>query len=413
MGKSTISQGADGVESRKRLTITDVYWKEKNDDTKHYDFLPQYPVDLYVETKDYTAGDHVSLYIEDNEGRLFKGAKEQLIVSGRVDSEGLMHKEDFCVQYHDVSTEEEIVARGKVYFDKEGKEVAHVKSNTEFETWVESETGQGTIFNGKYYEKAIMPKIIQNSEHPPRHKVYYQQYDHEIASLTHLFNRWLNADKETLKEQKVFPLQYAEIQDLFKLPLFNTRSGSVFVGGGSYTMMPSELDPTLVKAICMRESRCNIGQRTIDIMQVNNSGDWADIKKVINLSKGVALTDPAAGIKAGILWLYAKGIMNAQKYYIKNLSWTSKGWDYRVAKYSDIISTQEKNSAELNIFTWKKNSTPIATGAIGDDWQLAAREYNGSSAKEAYITAVDEYYKEATTPQASDYYADDKNYIVP
>jgi len=308
--------------------------------------------------------------------------------------------------------EGEIVARGKVYFDKEGKEIACVKSNTEFETWVESETGQGTVYNSKHYEKAIMPKIINNPEQIKRHKVYYQQYDHEIAALTHLFNRRLNADKETLKEQKIFPLQYTGVRGLFKLPIFNSKVGSAFVGGGSYTIMPSGLNPTLVKAICMRESRCNIGKGTKDIMQVNNTGDWVDTKTIMGLSKGTT-PNTVASIKAGILWLYAKGIMNAQKYYIKNLVWAKGGWDYQPAQYKDIVSTLEKNSAELNIFSWKKSSTTLATGAIDSDWQFATREYNGSPEKEAYIKAVDAYYKEATVPKASDYYVDNENYIIP
>ena len=411
MGKSTVSQGAERIESRKKLSITDVYWQQEGDEIKQRDFLPEYPINLYVETKNYEENDLVSLSIKDENGRLFKGGKEQLNVSGRVDGDGVMCKEGFCVEYEKI-VQDEIVARGKVYFDKDGKEIECIKSNTEFETWVESEAGQGTLYKGKYYEKAIMPKIIHSSEHSPRHKVYYQQYDHEIASLTHLFNRWRNGDKDILKSQKIFPLQYTETQVLFKLPIFNTKAGSVYVGGGNYTIMPSELDPTLVKAICMRESRCNIGQRINDIMQVNNSGDWVDAKKVLNLSKGVALT-PMESIKAGILWLYAKGIMNAQKYYIKNLKWTSRGWGYQSAQYADIVSTQEKNSAELNIFSWKKNSIALATGAIDSDWQLTTRDYNGSSAKEEYITAVDKYYKEATIPQTSDYYVDNKNYIIP
>lgn len=97
MGKSTVSQGAERVESRKKLSITDVYWQKEGDNTKYRDFFPEYPVTLYVETKEYADDKYVRLHIKDKDGKLFKGGKEHLTVTGWVDDNGIMCKEIFQI----------------------------------------------------------------------------------------------------------------------------------------------------------------------------------------------------------------------------------------------------------------------------------------------------------------------------
>lgn len=292
------------------------------------------------------------------------------------------------------------VAKGIVYFDSNGKVIKTILHNKKFESWVEisSITGKyiGEIrdYEGRKYEKAQMPNIINNNEISPRHKVYYQQFDHEIAAFTLIYNRTLEHDRKLLKEKRIFKL--SETKRLFALPIINTV-GLFFVGGGKYTNLPSCLDPTLVKAMCMRESRCCITQQQQDIMQVNNEGDWVKGKEQVGLKKGLKIKE-SQSIQAGILWLHSKSL-STRKYYIRGLKW-NKGWDYTDAKVENITTEREKN-AELNIYT------------CSNDWWNAVKQYNGSPKKEEYVRAVREYYQKASIPTCEDYYVDDKNYIRP
>ena len=70
------------------------------------------------------------------------------------------------------------VAKGIVYFDSNGKVVKTILHNEKFESWVEisSITGKyiGEIrdYEGRKYEKAQMPNIINNNEISPRQNVY-------------------------------------------------------------------------------------------------------------------------------------------------------------------------------------------------------------------------------------------------
>ena len=126
------------------------------------------------------------------------------------------------------------VAKGIVYFDSNGKVIKTILHNKKFESWVEisSITGKyiGEIrdYEGRKYEKAQMPNIINNNEISPRHKVYYQQFDHEIAAFTLIYNRALEHDRKLLKEKRIFKL--SETKRLFALPIINTV-GLFFVGG--------------------------------------------------------------------------------------------------------------------------------------------------------------------------------------
>lgn len=292
------------------------------------------------------------------------------------------------------------VAKGIVYFNTQGKIVETLLSNKQFETWVEvspktgSYTGKIKTYKGKEYEMAQMPKVIENKESISRDSVYYQQYDHEIAAFTLIYNRALEYDRKLLKEERIFKL--SETKSLFTLPITNAV-GLFFVGGGKYTVFPSPLDSTLVKAICMRESRCCIGQKVTDIMQVNNEGDWVKGKEAIGLKKGTKI-EQAESIQKGILWLHTKSF-GAKKYYVKNLKW-NKGWDYSTAKIDNITIEKGKN-AELNIYT------------CTNDWWTTVKKYNGSPKQDEYLKAVKEYFTKSKTPSNQDYYVDNKNYIKP
>lgn len=99
MGNSAVAQGSEGVKTQEKLEIKDIYWKEKGDETRHYDILPDYPVTLYIETTNYNKGDKLALTVKDNDGKLFKNDREQIRIGGRVDAEGILKIEDFCVSY--------------------------------------------------------------------------------------------------------------------------------------------------------------------------------------------------------------------------------------------------------------------------------------------------------------------------
>ena len=230
---------------------------------------------------------------------------------------------------------------------------------------------------GVLYEKAPMPKIINNDrEAIGRQVVLYQQYDHEIAALTLIFNRLIKHDTKLLSNNKIYHL--AETEEI-KLPFPHRGQGRFLVGNPSYTVLPSPLDPTLVKAVCMQESRCGFDQDAgTDIMQVNVLGDLVEEKSSLGLVYN----------KVPSPWLISKGF-EAHEYYMKGLEWKDKKWAYRKAEINNIRNTLEPNCALFLIYTWN------------GDWWKAVQKYNGGGTKN---------YSESVQ---SDYYVDDTLYIVP
>lgn len=293
-------------------------------------------------------------------------------------------------------------AKGIVYFNTNGFPVKVLKSNLMFETWVEVDdtslvSGITRQYEGVLYEKALMPKIINNDrEAIGRQVVLYQQYDHEIAALTLIFNRLIKHDTKLLSNNKIYHL--AETEEI-KLPFPHRGQGRFLVGNPSYTVLPSPLDPTLVKAVCMQESRCGFDQDAgTDIMQVNVLGDWVEEKSSLGLVYN-KVPSPWLSLKAGIAWLISKGF-EAHEYYMKGLEWKDKKWDYRKAEINNIRNTLEPNCALFLIYTWNS------------DWWKAVQKYNGGGTKN-YSESVKSYYHNTRESVQSDYYVDDTLYIVP
>ena len=228
-----------------------------------------------------------------------------------------------------------------------------------------------------------------------RQVVLYQQYDHEIAALTLIFNRLIKHDTNLLSNNKIYHL--AETEEI-KLPFPHRGQGRFLVGNTSYTVLPSPLDPTLVKAVCMQESRCGFDQDAgTDIMQVNVLGDWVEEKSSLGLVYN-KVPSPWLSLKAGIAWLISKGF-EAHEYYMKGLEWKDKKWDYRKAEINNIRNTLEPNCALFLIYTWN------------GDWWKAVQKYNGGGTKN-YSESVKSYYHNTRESVQSDYYVDDTLYIV-
>ena len=229
-----------------------------------------------------------------------------------------------------------------------------------------------------------------------RQVVLYQQYDHEIAALTLIFNRLIKHDTKLLSNNKIYHL--TETEEI-KLPFPHRGQGRFLVGNTSYTVLPSPLDPTLVKAVCMQESRCGFDQDAgTDIMQVNVLGDWVEEKSSLGLVYN-KVPSPWLSLKAGIAWLISKGF-EAHEYYMKGLEWKDKKWDYRKAEINNIRNTLEPNCALFLIYTWN------------GDWWKAVQKYNGGGTKN-YSESVKSYYHNTRESVQSDYYVDDTLYIVP
>jgi len=194
-----------------------------------------------------------------------------------------------------------------VYFNMKGEEVSRTASTTEFRTYV------GSPGN---YSEASMPKIIKGYE-----SAIYQKYDYNIAAQTYIFNN-LSIDQRPI-----------------------TSSGNSFTGD-----LPSDLDPTLVKAMIIEETTAGnvegaYGQKgKSDIMQANvttTSGqtDWNDSKKQFGLEKGESAT-PNQSLYAGIRILYTKGLKTSEITDKKgtvvgyNVTWRGSDWNSAVKRYN-------------------------------------------------------------------------------
>jgi len=187
-----------------------------------------------------------------------------------------------------------------VYFNLQGQEVGRIKSNTQFQTFITTNSlfSPNSIFNKLNFNlfEAPMPGIIPNK--PGEYSgstmgKFYQRFDYLIAAETKIFN--MN------KNNGIVPTYINGVK------ADNPKS-------------ISDLNVNLVKSIIMDESTMGSGRpggkndRTKDIMQANvyysaapGGNDWSDSKTQFGLTEDGGVTSPQQSIRAGIGWLYSKG----------------------------------------------------------------------------------------------------------
>ena len=168
-----------------------------------------------------------------------------------------------------------------------------------------SEDKKGTSWTS--FAEAEMPGIIKGYE-----DTKYQEYDHDIAAQTYIFNNLSDSD----------------------LP--SDTNGKMNTGD-----RPNNLDPTLVKGIALKETGLGTfdgssGQNgKSDIMQANvttdnGETDWSNSKAAFGLEKGKSAT-PSQSIYAGIRILYQKGLTTTKGV----TSWTGgSDWFKAVERYN-------------------------------------------------------------------------------
>ncbi|GHT36339.1 hypothetical protein FACS189434_14570 [Bacteroidia bacterium] len=83
----------------KKARAVDVYWVDEDSEERHYEVFPDYEVTLYIETIDYTPGETLTLDYFSPKGKKFKGNKDKLTVSGKVEDDGIVCVKNFKVEY--------------------------------------------------------------------------------------------------------------------------------------------------------------------------------------------------------------------------------------------------------------------------------------------------------------------------
>jgi RHS repeat-associated protein len=247
--------------------------------------------------------------------------------------------------------------RDMVYFNYQGEEVNRIKSNTVFTTYIH--TGVSNSIDGVVnpWMEVPMPRIIQNHPNEPNTSATgasYQAYDYEIAAQVGLFN---------LKKSR------NEI-------VLNT-SGGVLIPASVVATIP-DLDPTVVKAMCMQESRLgNCDSKSTpkgaygDLMQVAQMGDWGDWKKQYGIEAEDIFVSPSLSIHAGIRILAMKGF----------------GFEYPTKK-EEGKDVPDKSKLAIAKF-------------LG--YVVAVENYNGSTNKENYVANVKTMVNDSFSPQKENY----------
>jgi len=213
-----------------------------------------------------------------------------------------------------------------VFFNMQGQEIARVKSNTEFRTFVQAEQPSfHNLFTG--FVEAPMPNVIADKSGSPTTDPKYQKYDYQIAAETYIFNK--------NKNDGITPTHSngTSIDDPKSVP---------------------DLDPTLVKSTIMQESTMGTydpvpkdrNDTKSDIMQANvyysaTSNDWGDHKLQFGLTKDGGAT-PQQSIKAGIGLMFQKGLTttNGKTTWTGGATWDNASQRYNggsAANYGNVL----------------------------------------------------------------------------
>ena len=193
-----------------------------------------------------------------------------------------------------------------VYVNLGGQEVYRIKNKNIYKTYIQTSRSYTSPSKGNSGWKEVpMPKIIQTrpSSNEDVSSEKYQKNDYLIAARTGYFNQAKNHGILKLYSEGGHEISSEEIRQI------------------------PDLDPTLVKAICIQESHAAL--TSSDIMTSNNPGDWGDgkLKSAYGMKKNEKMS-VTNSLYYGIRILATKGFKGGVKYDKKTgeTSYEFRGW---------------------------------------------------------------------------------------
>ena len=216
-----------------------------------------------------------------------------------------------------------------VYVNLEGQEAYRIKNESIYKTYIQTSRSSTSPLEGNLGWKEVpMPKIIQtkpsSNENVSSEK--YQKNDYLIAARTGYFNQAKNNGKLKMYSEGGNKIPSEEIR---KIP---------------------DLDPTLVKAICIQES--NAALTNSDIMTSNNPKDWGDgkMKSAYGLKKNEKLS-VTNSLYYGIRILATKGYRGGVRYDNKTgkITYEFRGWGNETNNYNGGGVQNYQNDVETMV----------------------------------------------------------------
>ena len=216
-----------------------------------------------------------------------------------------------------------------VYVNLGGQEVYRIKNESIYKTYIQTSRSSTSPLEGNLGWKEVpMPKIIQtkpsSNENVSSEK--YQKNDYLIAARTGYFNQAKNHGRLKLYSEGGNMIPSEEIR---KIP---------------------DLDPTLVKAICIQES--NAALTNSDIMTSNYPGDWGDgkMKSAYGLKKNEKL-NVTNSLYYGIRILATKGYKGGVRYDKKTgkIIYEFRGWGNATNNYNGGGVQNYQNDVETMV----------------------------------------------------------------
>ena len=216
-----------------------------------------------------------------------------------------------------------------VYVNLEGQEVYRIKNESIYKTYIQTSRSFTSPLEGNLGWKEVpMPKIIQtkpsSNENVSSEK--YQKNDYLIAARTGYFNQAKNNGRLKMYSEGGNKIPSEEIR---KIP---------------------DLDPTLVKAICIQES--NAALTNSDIMTSNNPKDWGDgkMKSAYGLKKNEKLS-VTNSLYYGIRILATKGYRGGVRYDNKTgkITYEFRGWGNATNNYNGGGVQNYQNDVETMV----------------------------------------------------------------